>query len=77
HIYSVHLSCKMHLCCKKKMHLSCKVTSPSWRVDTSDEGLPTVHPSVRQIQGCLSHFWLKEGEIDWCLDSGSPSNWTH
>lgn len=46
---------------------------PAWRVDVSDDGIASIHPSVRQTNGCYSHFWLKNGEIDWCWDTGSPS----
>lgn len=50
-------------------------TSPAWTVDVNDEGIVSVYPSVRQTKGCYSHFWLKNGEIDWCGDTGSANNW--
>jgi hypothetical protein len=59
--------------CGNQLRLSLSSNdSPSWKVDVSDDGIASIHPSVRQINGCYSHFWLKEGEIDWCRDTGSP-----
>lgn len=46
--------------------------SPSWQVKVNEVGLASLHPSVRQIKGCYSHFWLRDGEIEWCHDTGLP-----
>jgi hypothetical protein len=43
---------------------------PSWTVKTDWLDRPTIHPSVRQIDGSYSHFWVRGGCIDWCTDSG-------
>jgi hypothetical protein len=53
-----------------RLSLSSK-DSPSWRVDVTNDGVASIHPSVRQTNGCYSHFWLKHGDIDWCRDTGS------
>lgn len=59
-----------------RLNLSSK-DSPSWKVDVSDDGVASIHPSVRQVNGCYSHFWLKQGSIDWCKDTGLPqSSWS-
>lgn len=31
---------------------------------------PSVTPSVRQLNDCGCHFWIKSGRIQWCSDSG-------
>ncbi len=43
---------------------------PSWEVSADWLGRPTVSPSVRKLDGCKSHFWVRQGKIDWCADSG-------
>lgn len=37
-----------------------------WILKSSDEGRPTLSPSVWQTNGCYSHFWLTDGRIYWC-----------
>ncbi len=63
--------------CGNQLRLSLSTKdSPSWRVNVSDEGVASIHPSVRQLNGCYSHFWLKQGEIEWCWDTGaSQPSW--
>jgi hypothetical protein len=61
--------------CGNQLRLSLSSNdSPSWRVVVSDDGIASIQPSVRQINGCYSHFWLKKGDIDWCEDTGSPQS---
>lgn len=43
---------------------------PRWTVETDFIGRPTIHPSVRQLDGSLAHFWVKRGRVEWCADSG-------
>jgi Family of unknown function (DUF6527) len=43
---------------------------PRWKVTRGFLGRPTIHPSVRQLDGSYAHFWVKNGRIDWCADSG-------
>lgn len=43
---------------------------PRWKINTDLLGRPTVHPSVRQLDGSFAHFWIKKGKINWCADSG-------
>lgn len=45
---------------------------PKWRVYLEKDGSPTLYPSIRQINGCLSHFWIKQGKVYWCEDTGKP-----
>ena len=43
---------------------------PRWRVKIDCLDRPTVEPSVWQTDGCHSHFWVKQGRIEWVGDSG-------
>ena len=45
---------------------------PSWSVQPDWLGRPSVDPSVRQTAGCYSHFWVRQGRIQWCGDTGRP-----
>jgi hypothetical protein len=48
--------------------------SPVWKVTISGAGRPTLFPSVWQNKGCMSHFWIEDGRVSWCGDSGiAPS----
>jgi hypothetical protein len=47
------------------------VHSPFWKLTKMNSGRPTLHPSVWRDKGCLSHFWVKDGRIFWCADTGS------
>lgn len=47
-----------------------KSHNPHWSVDSSKTGRPSVYPSVWQNKGCLSHFWIDDGKINWCKNSG-------
>lgn len=46
---------------------------PRWSVRSDWLGRPSVTPSVRQPDGCRAHFWITDGRIEWCRDSGRPS----
>lgn len=47
-----------------------KVHNPNWEVQATAAGRPTLMPSVWQNKGCCSHFWIKDGRIFWCSNSG-------
>lgn len=42
-----------------------------WRLSKDSANLPSLHPSVWKDQGCLSHFWLRNGRVFWSFDSGT------
>ncbi len=44
--------------------------NPHWILRESDEGLPTLYPSIWQSIGCHSHFWITEGKVKWCDNTG-------
>lgn len=31
---------------------------------------PTLWPSIRWLSGCKAHFWIKQGKVEMCEDSG-------
>ena len=43
---------------------------PRWQVTIDFLQRPTIHPSVRQLDGSFAHFWVKKGRIEWCADTG-------
>ena len=43
---------------------------PRWQVTVDLLGRPTVHPSVRQLEGSRAHFWISRGAVHWCVDTG-------
>lgn len=56
--------------CGQKVLLSLnKDRRPRWAVTQDWLGRPSVFPSVNQLDGCRSHFWIKNGGISWCPDS--------
>lgn len=51
---------------------------PRWSVAIDFLQRPTIHPSVRQLDGSCAHFWVRKGRIDWCADTGvKPSTAIH
>ena len=51
-----------------------KSSRPRWTVSIDTQGRPTINPSVRQVSGCFSHFWVRKGMIEWCDDTGLAQN---
>jgi hypothetical protein len=49
-----------------------RIHRPHWAVRRSNNNRPSMSPSVRRITGCLSHFWVHDGRVYWCNDTGSP-----
>jgi hypothetical protein len=47
-----------------------KKTRPRWSVSFDFFNRPTINPSIHQTSGCMSHFWIRKGDIDWCEDTG-------
>lgn len=45
-----------------------KTQRPRWAVSVDWLGRPTIHPSVRQLNDCRCHFWIRQGCVDWCPD---------
>jgi hypothetical protein len=57
--------------CGQRIQLSLsQLKRQKWIVMVDLMSRPTVNPSVRQLSGCKSHFWINRGNIEWCKDSG-------
>lgn len=41
---------------------------PLWKITVGADRLPTVHPSIWRTEGCRSHFWIRDGRIQWCKE---------
>jgi hypothetical protein len=39
---------------------------PSWKVQQHSDGTVSLAPSVWRQKGCGSHFFVRQGRIDWC-----------
>jgi hypothetical protein len=39
---------------------------PNWQWRVNADGAVTLSPSVWRKVGCKSHFFLREGMIEWC-----------
>lgn len=40
-------------------------TSPRWKIQIKKR-IPTLSPSVFRSKGCRSHFFMRQGKIEWC-----------
>lgn len=47
-----------------------KPHKPKWKIFESEFGRPSLYPSVWQNKGCYSHFWIEDGKLIWCNDTG-------
>jgi hypothetical protein len=52
-----------------KLSLNQKRT-PCWSIRVDEFDRPTISPSIRQTNDCRCHFWIREGRVEWCGDSG-------
>lgn len=41
---------------------------PRWTLTVDQRNRPTLHPSVAMRDGCRSHFWIRRGQVIWCVD---------
>jgi len=47
------------------------VHHPHWQFSLTHAARPTLYPSVWRDKGCMSHFWIRDGRVYWCADTGS------
>ena len=47
---------------------------PHWTVRASKDQRASMRPSVWRDTGCLSHFWIVDGRVYWCSDTGISPN---
>ncbi|MGC9948815.1 MAG: DUF6527 family protein [Bryobacteraceae bacterium] len=60
--------------CDDRIHLSLlRDDSPRWSLRVDNGKLPSLSPSVWRTKGCRSHFFLRQGRIDWCKAAASPT----
>lgn len=53
--------------CGNILHLNLNPDDrPCWKVTQHTDGTSTLHPSVNRMKGCKSHFWFRQGHVDWC-----------
>lgn len=38
---------------------------PLWSVVQDKKGRATIYPSIYKLDGCKSHFWIKNGKLIW------------
>jgi hypothetical protein len=40
--------------------------SPRWRLSVDREETASLEPSIWRSRGCMAHFFVRAGRIDWC-----------
>jgi len=45
---------------------------PQWKLIKHDDDTITLQPSIWRKVGCRSHFFLRRGMIQWCLEYQNP-----
>lgn len=53
-------------CGRKIELLVIKEAKPRWDLKVNAAGRPTLTPSVWLRDGCMSHFWIRNGKVEWC-----------
>ncbi|WP_375171130.1 DUF6527 family protein [Marinobacter sp.] len=48
------------------------IHKPHWSLSQTESLRPTLYPSVWRDVGCFSHFWVRDGRVFWCADTGFP-----
>lgn len=38
---------------------------PYWDLTVDAEGRPTLTPSIRHLDGCQSHYFIRNGQVQW------------
>lgn len=57
--------------CNSIISLSLQAShSPKWKLIESENGRPTLFPSIWQNKGCYSHFWITDGKVNMCFNTG-------
>jgi hypothetical protein len=55
--------------CKEVIMLSLDRNQfPSWTVKQDKFGRATLMPSIRKLDGCKSHFFIKKGKLIWAFN---------
>lgn len=48
--------------------------SPSWKLKFDSSHRISLYPSIWKIAGCRSHFWIRDGKIEWSLSEWESEN---
>tara|TARA_Y100000780_G_scaffold187277_1_gene174179 strand:+ start:586 stop:927 length:342 start_codon:yes stop_codon:yes gene_type:complete len=52
--------------CGGSLHMNLiRSQRPCWRITVKEGGVVSFHPSLWKKNGCKSHFFLKDGVINW------------
>jgi len=59
-----------HLRCPKcSEHIQLPLAGkPSWRIEYDWLRRPTISPSIWQTGSCGAHFFIRRGQVVWCVD---------
>lgn len=53
--------------CGDTLHIMLnEVGSPRWDYALGPNNELTLTPSINRIEGCRSHFFVKNGKVEWC-----------
>jgi len=64
HLWSVSFVCPCG--CGEGVHLSLhRDGHPRWELDEHEDGTVSIWPSIWRIEGCRSHFWIRNGNVRW------------
>lgn len=42
---------------------------PCWNLTLHSDSSASLYPSVWRKKDCCSHFWFRQGRVQWCIDS--------
>ena len=60
--------------CGDAIDISIAKGTKSWRLEVDPIGRPSLYPSVWRHDRCLSHFWVRRGEVFWCKSLGQSAS---
>jgi len=52
--------------CGEKLYMNLNKASLNAKWDFKIEDKITIIPSINRTVGCKSHFWVKNGKVEWC-----------
>ena len=53
--------------CRRVLHMNLLPDErPFWSLKQNRDGAASLYPSIWRTKDCGSHFWLRDGRIQWC-----------
>lgn len=53
--------------CKRVLQMNLLADErPCWKITIHNNNTASLHPSVWRKKDCNSHFWLRQGRVQWC-----------